>query len=218
MIQIAPSILAADLARLGDEIRAVEAAGADAIHIDVMDGHFVPNLTIGVPVVASIRKITKLPLDVHLMITNPEQYLEPFATAGADWLSIHAETCDLRHALPAIKKLSCKAGAVINPPTAVEQLLPCLHLADYCVVMTVNPGFSGQTMIADCIDKIRQLKRLSEERGLYVPIEVDGGVTTENAGQCLAAGATILVAGNAVFRSSDYRATIAALRGETAHS
>jgi len=211
---IAPSILSADFARLGEEIAAVEKAGADVIHVDVMDGHFVPNITIGPPVVAKIRRCTKLPLDCHLMIEEPEKYIEAFAKAGADWISVHVETSDLNELLPAIKKLGVKAGAVINPPTPVEKILPYLGLADFILVMTVNPGFGGQEMIDDCLEKISTLKRVMKEKGIDIPVEVDGGVNAETIGKTIAAGSDIIVAGSAVFGSGDYAKTIKALKSE----
>ncbi len=209
---IAPSILSADFARLGEEIAAVEKAGADVIHVDVMDGHFVPNITIGPPVVAKIRRCTKLPLDCHLMIEEPEKYIEAFAKAGADWISVHVETSDLNELLPAIKKLGVKAGAVINPPTPVEKIFPYLGLADFILVMTVNPGFGGQEMIDDCLEKISTLKRVMKEKGIDIPVEVDGGVNAETIEKTIAAGSDVIVAGSAVFGSKDYAKAIAALR------
>jgi len=209
---IAPSILSADFAKLGEEISAVERAGADVIHVDVMDGHFVPNITIGPLVVEGIRKTTKLPLDCHLMIAEPEKYIGAFAKAGADWISVHVETSDLRKLLPEIKKLGCKAGAVINPPTPVENIFPYLELADFVLVMTVNPGFGGQKMIDDSVEKISIIKKRLRGIGLSIPVEVDGGVNSNTVNKVLHAGADIIVAGSAIFESGDYAKSIASLR------
>lgn len=205
-ILVAPSILSADFGRLKDEIAAVEAAGADLIHVDVMDGHFVPNITIGPDVVKAVRRCTKLPLDVHLMIENPAKYIESFAVAGADMISVHVEACDLEKTLPAIKKLKCKAGAVLNPPTDVGKILPFVEYADFVLVMTVNPGFSGQELIPACIEKIRRLRKLK------TLIEVDGGIKPENIKSVIDAGADMVVAGSSVFGKKDYAAAISALK------
>lgn len=210
--QIAPSILSADFSILGEEIRAVELGGADIIHIDVMDGHFVPNITIGPPVVAKIRKCTKLPLDCHLMIEKPERYIGAFARAGADWISVHIEACDLSQLLPEIRNLGCKAGCVINPETPSEAIFPYLEIADYILVMTVNPGFGGQAMIDGCVDKISIIRDELARRSISIPIEVDGGVNAETISKIAKAGADIIVAGSAIFESDDYSRSISALK------
>ncbi|MBI4125298.1 MAG: ribulose-phosphate 3-epimerase [Deltaproteobacteria bacterium] len=212
MKQIAPSILSADFTKLGEEIAAVEKAGADLIHVDIMDGHFVPNLTMGPPLVKSIRKITKLPLDCHLMIDNPEKFIEPFAKAGADWISVHVEACNLAELLPAIKKLGCKAGAVINPPTPLKKILPFCERADFVLIMTVNPGFGGQAMVEGTLEKIAALKKYLTDQKLNIPIEVDGGVKLENIADFADAGADIFVAGSGVFHTGDYKKTIAQMK------
>lgn len=212
MIKIAPSILAADFAKLGEEIKAVEKAGADIIHIDVMDGHFVPNLTIGPAIVKSIRSITKLPLDCHLMIEVPQKYIEAFAKAGANWISVHIEACDLSKLLPQIKGLGCKAGIVINPPTPIEKIFSFVSQSDFVMIMTVNPGFSGQKYIGSCTEKISKLKKFISDYKLSVQIEVDGGIYEDTAKIALEAGADILVAGAGVFGEKNYRKAINSLR------
>lgn len=209
---IAPSVLSADFARLGEEIAAVEKAGADLIHVDIMDGHFVPNLTMGPPLVKSIRKITKLPLDCHLMIENPEKFIGPFKEAGADWISVHVEVCDLAELLPAIRKLGCKAGAVINPPTPLEKIFPFCELADFILVMTVNPGFGGQGMVEGSLKKVAQLKKYLTEQKLNIPIEVDGGIKLENLNDFAKVGADIFVSGSGIFHTKDYAKTIGQMK------
>lgn len=211
---IAPSILSSDFARLGEEVRAVEAAGADWLHVDVMDGRFVPNLTIGPPVVAALRKVTKLPLDVHLMIVEPERYVDAFAEAGADTLTIHVEACThLHRTLAHIKSLGKRAGVTMNPSTSEESIRYVLDVADQVLVMSVNPGFGGQSFIAGMLRKIEAIARMIEASGRPIDLEVDGGITPETAKPAVAAGARVLVAGNAVFREKDYAAAIAALKG-----
>ncbi|OGQ50066.1 MAG: ribulose-phosphate 3-epimerase [Deltaproteobacteria bacterium RIFCSPLOWO2_02_FULL_47_10] len=214
---IAPSLLSCDFARLGEEIASVEDAGADILHVDIMDGHFVPNITIGPDVVKAIRKSSKLPLDVHLMIENPERYIEKFAEAGADMLSVHYEACNLEKLLTSIRKLKCKTGAVINPPTPVEKILPFIEYVDFILVMTVNPGFGGQELMPSCIEKIRRIhKYIYEERKINrkILIEVDGGVKISNIKTVADAGADIIVAGSAIFGSKDYAKTIAEMKSK----
>ncbi|AMV71051.1 ribulose-phosphate 3-epimerase [Desulfuromonas carbonis] len=211
MIKIAPSILSADFARLGEEVRAI--ASADYVHVDVMDGHFVPNLTIGPPVVAALRKVTDLPLDIHLMIENPDRYIADFAAAGADIITVHQEAAvHLHRTVQLIKGLGKKAGVSINPATPVAALEVILDEVDLVLVMSVNPGFGGQSFIPAALTKIDQLRREIDRRGLRVELEVDGGVKTDNIGLIARAGADVFVAGSAVFGNGDYAATIAELR------
>jgi ribulose-phosphate 3-epimerase len=214
-VKVAPSILSADFSRLGEEIRAVETAGADIIHIDVMDGHFVPNITIGPLIVQAARKVTKLPLDVHLMIENPELYIADFAKAGADYLTVHAEAAYHLHRLvQSIREhKGVKAAVSLNPATPLEALDYVLGDLDMVLIMSVNPGFGGQTFIPSQLDKIRALRKRIDDRGLDLEIEVDGGVKTDNAAEVAAAGADILVAGSAVFGAKDYAAAIKGIRG-----
>ncbi|MGH9681289.1 MAG: ribulose-phosphate 3-epimerase [Candidatus Acidiferrales bacterium] len=203
-VEIAPSILAADFASLGEGIRAVERGGAAMLHVDVMDGHFVPNISIGVPVVASLRKATRLPLDVHLMIENPELYIPAFAEAGADMISVHQEaTPHLDRALSLVREHGCKPGAVINPATPVGTLSEVLDKTDHVLVMSVNPGFGGQKFIPGALNKIRELKRIRESYNYCYRIEVDGGVGPENVVDLVRAGAEILVAGTSIFHTPD---------------
>jgi ribulose-phosphate 3-epimerase len=214
-IKVAPSILSADFSRLGEEIRAVEAAGADIIHIDVMDGHFVPNITIGPLVVQAARKVTKLPLDVHLMIENPERYVADFVKAGADYLTVHAEAAHHLHRLVQSMRehKGLKAAVSLNPATPLELLDYVLGDLDMVLIMSVNPGFGGQAFIPSQLDKIRALRKRIDDRKLSVVIEVDGGVKTDNAAAIAAAGADILVAGSAIFGAKDYKAAIQGIRG-----
>jgi ribulose-phosphate 3-epimerase len=212
---VAPSILSADFARLGDEVRAVDAAGADWIHVDVMDGRFVPNLTIGPIVVGALRKVTKKPLDVHLMMVEPERYLDAFAEAGADHILVHCEpsaTIHLHRTLGHIQSLGKTAGVVLNPGTSLSQIEEVLDLCGIVLIMTVNPGFGGQKFIATMLPKIRALRQICDKRGLDPVIEVDGGLGGDNAWQVYEAGATAIVAGSAVFNASDYAQAIAAIR------
>jgi ribulose-phosphate 3-epimerase len=213
MIKIAPSILSADFARLGEEVEAVARAGADYIHVDVMDGHFVPNLTIGPLVVEAVRKVTDLPLDVHLMIEAPDRYINDFASAGADLITVHQEAVPhLHRTVQLIKSLGKRAGVSINPATPISTLDVILDELDLVLVMTVNPGFGGQGFIASGLAKIAGLRREIDRRGLTVELEVDGGVKIGNIGRIAAAGADVFVAGSAVFGSADYAATISELR------
>lgn len=216
MKKIAPSILSADFCRLGEEIKAVEAAGADYIHIDVMDGHFVPNITIGPLVVEAVRKITSLPLDVHLMIENPDRYIPDFAAAGADIIVVHAEaSIHLHRSIQLIKSLGKRAGVSLNPATPLNYLEYVLADLDLVLLMTVNPGFGGQSFIEESIPKIRALRSMLDKRGLEAELEVDGGVKIDNIAGIAHAGADVFVAGSAVFGSSDYAATIKTLKAQT---
>ena len=212
-VEIAPSILAADFACLGAGISAVEKGGATLLHVDVMDGHFVPNISIGVPVVASLRKATRLPLDVHLMIENPEQYIAMFAEAGADMISVHQEaTPHLDRALSMIREHGRKPGAVINPATPVSMLSEILAIVDHVLVMSVNPGFGGQKFIPGALEKIRQLKQARERYNLNFRIEVDGGVGPENVADLVRSGAEILVAGTSIFHTPDPAEAVRAMK------
>ncbi len=214
-IKIAPSILSADFSRLGEEIKAVEDAGADLIHVDVMDGHFVPNITIGPLIVEAARRSTKLPLDVHLMITNPELYIADFAKAGADYITVHAETAyHLNRLVQSIKEhKGVKAAVALNPATSLSCLDYLLQDVDMVLIMSVNPGFGGQAFIPSALDKLAGLRKRIDELGLAIEIEVDGGVKPENAATIIKAGADILVAGSAVFGNKDYAAAIKGIRG-----
>jgi ribulose-phosphate 3-epimerase len=211
-IQIAPSILAANLAELGRDIAAVEHGGADLIHIDVMDGHFVPNITIGQPVVRAIKRIATRPLDVHLMIEQPDRYLDDFVNAGADMLSVHVEvTPHLHRTIAHIKSLGVKAGAVLNPSTPVSALVEIASALDFVLVMSVNPGFSGQAFIRHGLDKVRRVREVLTRAGSSARIEIDGGIDAASAVEAVAAGASILVAGSAIFNTGDPEAATRAL-------
>jgi ribulose-phosphate 3-epimerase len=204
LIELAPSILSADFARLGEQVRAACEGGASVIHVDIMDGHFVPNLTIGPPVVKSLRQVTKLPLDCHLMIENPDEFIPAFADAGADWISVHQEAVrHLNRTLHLIKSHDCLAGVVINPATPVSTLEEVLDIVDYVLVMSVNPGFGGQKFIPAALHKMRRLVELRSQRALAYRIEVDGGVALDTVSDVVRAGGEILVAGNAVFGHGD---------------
>jgi ribulose-phosphate 3-epimerase len=202
--KLAPSILAADFARLGEQVHAVQQAGADRLHIDVMDGHFVPNLSMGPAIVESLRAVTTLPLEVHLMVREPLKFLEPFARAGADTLQIHVELgLDLLAAIDQIHALGKKAGLVINPPTPVQLSDEVVAAVDILLIMTVNPGFGGQAFLPECLDKIRQVRQLVQRVKPSVEIEVDGGIDAVTGAQCVQAGADVLVAGTSLFRAAD---------------
>jgi len=210
---IAPSILSADFSKLGKEVRAVEKAGADWIHVDVMDGHFVPNITLGPLVVKAVHEVTILPLDVHLMIENPECYIDDFAKAGASMISVHAETCvHLNRTIAQIREAGAQAGVVLNPSTPLSAVDWVLEYVDLVLIMSVNPGFGGQQFIPNSLSKIRALRRIIDDRGLTILIEVDGGVNTKTISDIAQAGADVFVAGSAIFGSEDYRHTIEAFR------
>ncbi|MHB8771475.1 MAG: ribulose-phosphate 3-epimerase [Syntrophales bacterium] len=213
MQKIAPSILSADGSRLGEEIAAVEAAGADLLHIDIMDGHFVPNLTIGPGLVASLRQRTRIPFDVHLMIENPEKYIDDFAKAGSDWITVHVEAAvHLHRIVHLIREKGVRAGVSLNPATPLSLVEPILPEIDLLLVMTVNPGFGGQKFIAGMLPKIAAAKQLIREVAPEVQIEVDGGVTLKNIRSIVDAGADILVAGSSVFGSTNYAETIGTMK------
>jgi ribulose-phosphate 3-epimerase len=213
MVEIVPSILSADFARLAEEIARVERGGATMLHVDVMDGHFVPNLTIGPPVVESIRKTTRTHLDVHLMIENPERYVSAFAQAGANSISVHYEACrHLDAVLGLIRSEGVQAGIVLNPATPVSMLQDVLEVADYVLLMSVNPGFGGQTLIPYVLEKVRQLDRLRREKKLALPIEIDGGVHRDNLAEVVRAGCDWVVTGSAVFHSPNPEATVREMR------
>jgi ribulose-phosphate 3-epimerase len=214
MVKIAPSILSADFSKLGEEIKAVEMAGADYIHVDVMDGHFVPNITLGPLVVHAIRPMTELPLDVHLMIENPDSYIEAFADAGADIITVHVEAAPhLHRTIQLIKSKGVKAGVVLNPATPVDSIKHIIHDIDLVLLMTVNPGFGGQSFIHSVVPKIKEVFELVQTNGLNVEIEVDGGVNAETAPICIEAGANVLVAGSAIYGKKDIKDAISSIRG-----
>jgi ribulose-phosphate 3-epimerase len=204
MIKLAPSILSADFTRLGEQIEEAEGAGADYIHVDVMDGHFVPNISIGATVVAAIRPVTSLPLDVHLMIEHPERYVSDFVHAGADIVTVHVEASPHTHAtIRLIKELGAKAGISLNPPTPISAIEEFLHDVDLVLVMTVNPGFGGQSFIAETLPKIADMRSMLDARGLSAELEVDGGINADNAAEIVKAGATVLAAGSSIFRAEE---------------
>ncbi len=215
-IDIAPSILAADFARLGQEIAAVERGGAAVLHVDVMDGHFVPNITVGLPVVKSLARATKLPIDAHLMISEPGTYAEQFVKAGAKMVSVHVEAdANLHRTLMSIKAAGAQAGVVINPGTPIASIEEALNYVDYVLLMSVNPGFGGQQFISNSLEKVRRLRRMIDERGVKVRIEIDGGIDLSNIGEVVAAGAEIIVAGSAIFGAPDPQVAVRELREAT---
>jgi ribulose-phosphate 3-epimerase len=215
-VDIAPSILSADFSRLGEEIEAAKRGGATLLHVDVMDGHFVPNLTVGLPVVKSLSRATDLPIDAHLMISEPGRYAQQFVEAGAKMVSVHVEAdAHLHRTLASIRAAGGQAGVVLNPATPVESLTEALPFADYVLVMSVNPGFGGQKFIANALDKLRRLRRMIGERELPTRLEIDGGIDLENIGSVVAAGAEIIVAGSAIFGASDPEAAVRGLREAT---
>jgi ribulose-phosphate 3-epimerase len=217
-VKIAPSILSADFAKLGEEIHRVEAAGADLIHFDVMDGHFVPNLSIGIPVLESVRKITKLPLDAHLMIEEPARYLEPFVKAGANSISVHEEVCpDLSAIARQMHDLGIHASVAINPETKVDRVLAAAPHFDMILVMSVHPGFGGQGFIADTLEKVRTVRRELDRLKLATDLEVDGGIKVDNIPAVAEAGANVFVSGSGIFGKSDYAQVIAQMRRAAAH-
>jgi ribulose-phosphate 3-epimerase len=212
-MKIAPSILSADFSRLRDEIQAVEAAGADWLHVDVMDGHFVPNITIGPVVVESIRKVTKIPLDVHLMITDPDKYAPEFIKAGADWVSIHPDTCaNPNVSLRKIRERGAKASVAVNPDVSLEKVEGCFPEIDMILMMTVFPGFGGQAFIPDVLPKIEQVRRIVDQKKLPILVEADGGIKADNIERVVRAGAEVIVSGSGIFKTADYKSTIRQMR------
>jgi len=213
--KIAPSILSADFSRLAQEVRAVEQAGADLIHVDVMDGHFVPNITIGPLVVTGLRKLTSLPLDVHLMIEEPDRYAEDFARAGSNWITIHAEVCrQLKRSIKKIRDLKVRPGVVLNPLTPLRRLHPVLEEIDLVLLMSVNPGFGGQSFIPAVLKKVEELRKMIDQHQYPVEIEVDGGIKVENIGEVSKAGGDVFVVGTGIFKTENYKKTIQKLRRE----
>ncbi len=215
MKKIAPSILSADFSRLADEVRAVEKAGADVIHVDVMDGHFVPNITIGPLVVKGLKKLTSLPLDIHLMIESPDRYVEAFAQAGGNWITVHAETCPrLKRIIKKIRQLNVRPGIVLKPATPLKTLFPVLDEIDLALIMSVNPGFGGQSFIPSTLKKVERLKKIVDQNRFPLEIEIDGGVKVENAREVSMAGADIFVLGTGIFKTENYEETIRKLKEE----
>ena len=218
-MKIAPSILSADFSRLKDEIQAVEAAGADWLHVDVMDGHFVPNITIGPVVVEWVRKVTKIPVDVHLMITDPDKYAPEFIKAGADWVSIHPETCANPNAtLRKIRDLGAKASIAVNPDVPLSRVEACFADIDMILMMTVFPGFGGQAFIPDVLSKIEEVRKLIDRRKLSIFVEVDGGIKADNIDRVVRAGAEVIVSGSGIFKTPDYAETIRQMRRAVAQA
>ncbi|MDE1709478.1 ribulose-phosphate 3-epimerase [Staphylococcus cohnii] len=214
MAKLYPSLLSADFLQLQEELKALEDAGVDGVHFDVMDGQFVPNISIGLPILEAVRKGTDLPIDVHLMIEEPEKYVELFATQGADMISVHVEaTPHIHRVIQQIKKANVQAGVVINPGTSVDAIIPVLKMVDYVLVMTVNPGFGGQTFIQESIDKLDQLDKIKKELNLSFEIEVDGGINDETVSTVVEHGATMLVAGSYFFKQKDYKQVTQTLKG-----
>jgi ribulose-phosphate 3-epimerase len=212
-VKIAPSILSADFSRLKDEIQAVEAAGADWLHVDVMDGHFVPNITVGPVVVESVRKVTKMPLDVHLMITDPDKYAPEFIMAGADWISIHPDTSkNPNESLQKIRELGAKPAIAVNPDIAIENVSSCFAHIDMILMMTVFPGFAGQAFIADVLPKIEQVRKVIDDRKLPILVEADGGIKADNIHIVVRAGAEVIVSGSGVFKTASYHETLRRMR------
>lgn len=215
-VRVAPSLLAADFSRMQEEIERVEQAGADLLHLDIMDGHFVPNLSYGIPVVEAVRRCTTMHLDTHLMLADPLPYLQPFADAGADSLTVHAEiAADPRPLLDEIGRIGCRRGLAVNPGTSVDTMLPWLAHLDLALVMSVEPGFGGQSFMPEVLDKVRRLRQAIDADSLPVDLEIDGGVGPANAADCRDAGARWLVAGSAVFKAADPAAAICDIRGST---
>jgi len=213
--KIAPSILSADFSRLADEVKAVEKAGADVIHVDVMDGHFVPNITIGPLVVQGLKKLTSLPLDVHLMIENPERYADDFVQAGGNWITVHAEVCSrLKRVIKKIRQLNARPGIVLKPATPLRTLFPVLEDIDLVLIMSVNPGFGGQSFIPSTLKKVERLRKIVDQNRYPLEIEVDGGVKVENIREVSMAGADIFVVGTGIFKTENYELTIKQLREE----
>ena len=214
MAKLYPSLLSADFLQLQEELKALEDTGVDGVHFDVMDGQFVPNISIGLPILEAVRKGTDLPIDVHLMIEDPEKYVELFATQGADMISVHVEaTPHIHRVIQQIKKANVQAGVVINPGTSVDAIIPVLKMVDYVLVMTVNPGFGGQTFIQESIDKLDQLDKMKKELNLSFEIEVDGGINDETVSTVVEHGATMLVAGSYFFKQKDYKQVTQTLKG-----